>query len=224
MKTLDTIAAIIIATALVCYDIYTKLRRRKGKSMSHDHGKELRINESITRPISEAARTVVGQAFNTLKQAIHADPEYAWSWHCNIAMASVDQGMHPHAANRAAAHFMLVCFDVDTTATEQWKSLDIPPTVTVDVTDQRVEARDPNDRTPDVHRSSLPPAEKEMTLYADDSPARPDNTPQIGDQDWTMKIPLHDGTRLNLHMGRDSHRNFAAMLAAEATDDAEDQL
>jgi hypothetical protein len=77
---------------------------------------------------------------------------------------------------------------------------------------------------PDVKRESLPPAEQEITLYADDSPARPGNTPQIGDQDWTLKLPLHDGTRLNLHMGRASHANFTAMLAAEATDDATEQL
>jgi hypothetical protein len=79
-------------------------------------------------------------------------------------------------------------------------------------------------RVPHVIRASLPPTENELTLYADDSPARPGNTPQIGDQDWTMKIPLHNGTRLNLHMGRAGRENFIAMLAAETVDDAEEQL
>jgi hypothetical protein len=54
------------------------------------------------------------RAFGDLKAALQADPGYAWSWHCNIAVASMDEGMEHAAANRAAARFMRMCFDVDT--------------------------------------------------------------------------------------------------------------
>jgi hypothetical protein len=77
---------------------------------------------------------------------------------------------------------------------------------------------------PDVRRTDLPPAEKELTLYADDSPARPGNSPQLGDSDWTLKIPLHDTTRLHLHVGRSTWDNFVAMLAAYAADEADAQM
>lgn len=54
------------------------------------------------------------RAFMDLRAALQADPGYAWSWHCNIAMASQDEGMEHGAANRAAARFMHTCFGVDT--------------------------------------------------------------------------------------------------------------
>ena len=54
----------------------------------------------------------ISQAFNAIKEAMASDPGYAWSWHCNIAMASVDEGMEHDAANKAAARFMYNCFGV----------------------------------------------------------------------------------------------------------------
>lgn len=54
------------------------------------------------------------RAFADLRAAMQADPGYAWSWHCNIAVASQDEGMEHGAANRAAARFMHTCFGVDT--------------------------------------------------------------------------------------------------------------
>jgi hypothetical protein len=56
------------------------------------------------------------RAFTDLKAAMHADPGYAWSWHCVIACAGMDEGLEHAAANRAAARFMRMCFDVDTSA------------------------------------------------------------------------------------------------------------
>ena len=53
-------------------------------------------------------------AFDAIAAAVKADPDYAWSWHCNVAMPSVDEGMDRAAANRAAARFMHIAFDVDT--------------------------------------------------------------------------------------------------------------
>jgi hypothetical protein len=53
------------------------------------------------------------------------DQELAWGWHCNIAMAAVDEGVDAKVANRAAARFMKNCFDVNVHEFEQWKSLEI---------------------------------------------------------------------------------------------------
>lgn len=77
--------------------------------------------------------------------------------------------------------------------------------------------------TPHVTRDTLPPAEVEITLYVEDSPARPGNQPQPGDSDFTLFFPLHDGTRLNLHVGPATFNHFTAMLAAYMVDEAEAQ-
>lgn len=53
-------------------------------------------------------------ACETLAKAIRDDSSYAWSWHCNIAMAAQDEGVEHATANRAASRFMKMCFGVDT--------------------------------------------------------------------------------------------------------------
>jgi len=59
-------------------------------------------------------------AFNVVKKAIQMDNSYAWSWHCNVAVSSMDEGLDHKAANRAAARFMYICFDVDTTKFKEY--------------------------------------------------------------------------------------------------------
>ena len=51
-------------------------------------------------------------AVAALSKAFKNDPDYAWSWHCNIAMAAKDEGMKHKAANRAAARFMYNAFGI----------------------------------------------------------------------------------------------------------------
>lgn len=50
-----------------------------------------------------------------LTEVIRADPDHAWSWHCNIAMAFQDEGGEWEASNRAAARFMRSLFGVEPT-------------------------------------------------------------------------------------------------------------
>jgi hypothetical protein len=65
----------------------------------------------------------IKEAMTTIGTAMAFDPAYAWSWHCNIAMASVDRGMNHKSANEAAADFMRIAFSVDTTKCEQYAAL-----------------------------------------------------------------------------------------------------
>lgn len=54
--------------------------------------------------------------FTALQEAIHADPEYAWGWHCNLAMPILDAiGVSHERANLAAAHLMSFLFNYDIT-------------------------------------------------------------------------------------------------------------
>jgi hypothetical protein len=71
-----------------------------------------------------------------------------------------------------------------------------------------------------VQREDLPPAAVELVLYDQSSPARPGNEPQDGDVDFTLRFPLHDGTRLVLHLGDSALGHFVGMMKAYEADEA----
>lgn len=54
-------------------------------------------------------------AMEALTDSMRRDPDYAWGWHCNIACLLLDEGVEYGAANKRAASFMKLAFDVDTT-------------------------------------------------------------------------------------------------------------
>ena len=70
----------------------------------------------------------VVDAFDVVKKAMKDDPDLAWSWHCNIAMSFYDElgpmvepsAVRHEVCNRAAARFMKLCFDVDTSEHPQF--------------------------------------------------------------------------------------------------------
>lgn len=59
-----------------------------------------------------------------LTNAIKKDEDYAWTWHCNIAMPIQDEGISNRYANEAAASVMKHIFDVDITKSEYYKAFD----------------------------------------------------------------------------------------------------
>ena len=63
------------------------------------------------------------EVFVVLKQKMQDDPSYAWSWHCNIAMAMYDAGCDHKIANEGAARFMQLCFEMDTTQCLEYQSI-----------------------------------------------------------------------------------------------------
>ena len=85
----------------------------------------MNANTEVPRPLM---RNSVSEALDVLKSAMATDPDYAWSWQCNIAMAMFDElgplvtpsGLSHEVCNRAAARFMKLCFDVDVTKFSQW--------------------------------------------------------------------------------------------------------
>jgi len=63
-----------------------------------------------------------GWALDYLTRKIKQDPEYAYTWYCNIAVTLLDLGIKPPIADRAAAKLMRRLFDA-------W-SVDYMPEVT----------------------------------------------------------------------------------------------
>ena len=67
------------------------------------------IETVLAQPEQEQITTdceIIHQAVQTVIQAMQYDPDYAWGWHCNIAMAFVDAGGDRYTANQGAARFL----------------------------------------------------------------------------------------------------------------------
>ena len=64
----------------------------------------------------------IKNGLKVIKQAFEEDFGYAWAWHCNLAMASYDEGLDLAAANRAAARFIRILLDYDITESEEFKN------------------------------------------------------------------------------------------------------
>lgn len=60
--------------------------------------------------------------FEALQKLIKSDEEYAWAFHCNLAMPIMDSiGCTHQQANEAAAHLMRHLWDCDITKHEHYK-------------------------------------------------------------------------------------------------------
>lgn len=63
------------------------------------------------------------EAFDTFRTKMRDDPEYAWSWHCNLAMPIMDTIHCTHQqANDAAASLMQHLFAIDIKDNPHWKT------------------------------------------------------------------------------------------------------
>lgn len=58
-------------------------------------------------------QTFQNTAISLLSEQMQSDPDYAWSWQCNLAMMAYDAGADHEQANRQAAQFMKNLFGVN---------------------------------------------------------------------------------------------------------------
>jgi hypothetical protein len=63
------------------------------------------------------------EAYNHMKAAMAANPDYAWSWHCNIARPLIDSGIDGLKAQQCAARLMKHFWGVDTSANKHYASV-----------------------------------------------------------------------------------------------------
>lgn len=85
------------------------------------------INGKVVKPYDPAPT-----AYSELKEALQDDPDYAWSWHCNIAMNLMDnlgsynpkanQQERSRVCNEAAAKMMNYIFNIDTAKHEHYET------------------------------------------------------------------------------------------------------
>lgn len=101
-------------TRIVCGD------RKMGEVWNPDFSlemiKEARI-DLIIIPLADITLNVQ-EARETMTAAMDEDPGFAWSWHCNVAVAMMDEGVSHEQANAGASRFMEAAFGVETGLTE----------------------------------------------------------------------------------------------------------
>jgi hypothetical protein len=68
---------------------------------------------ALRAALAQQEQAPVADAMKTVTKAMQDDPDYAWSWHCNVAMAFVDAGGDSYTANQGAARFMRLLANVD---------------------------------------------------------------------------------------------------------------
>ena len=75
------------------------------------------------RVLREALAAPQPSARQQLAQALKEDADYAWSWHCNLAMPIMDStGVSHRVANEAAARLMQHLFGIDTSQHQYYKT------------------------------------------------------------------------------------------------------
>ncbi len=87
---------------------------------------------SLRAALAAAEAQPVGEpaphAMQQLTAALQADPDYAWSWHCNLAMPVMDvTGVTHRVANEAGARLMRHLFDIDITKHPHYQVDTAPP-------------------------------------------------------------------------------------------------
>jgi hypothetical protein len=70
--------------------------------------------EKENKKMSTKRSSKIERAMNTLSEAFKNDPDYAHSWHCNIACMAMDAGASHEVANEGASRFMKLAFGVET--------------------------------------------------------------------------------------------------------------
>jgi len=79
----------------------------------HPEALQAVIDEAIKKALAAPVQEPVPAAIKTVVEAMQADPDYAWGWHCNIAMAFVDAGGDHYTGNQGAARFMKMLANVE---------------------------------------------------------------------------------------------------------------
>ena len=76
--------------------------------------------EITGRKMIDSGKIETQDAIRKLVDALQTDPDYAWSWQCNIAVAAQDEGLNHLASNKAAARFLYNLASVDMTKHEHF--------------------------------------------------------------------------------------------------------
>jgi hypothetical protein len=82
-------------------------RRERRRILISRHGG---VIATVPYPIESP----IPYALDTLRSSMATDLEYAWSWHCALACAALDQHIDRPTANTIASRFMHYAFGVNT--------------------------------------------------------------------------------------------------------------
>lgn len=109
----STLILLSIAAAMIVIVSLVFTYTLKKKSSSEERPAEWR--DTVDSYVSERLQTTRGISLemNIVTSAIRQDPDYAWSWYCNLKMSFMDQGCPADVAAKGAASFLRTLADVD---------------------------------------------------------------------------------------------------------------
>ncbi len=90
----------------VCTHCYEALSKERENQEQQD-------KDQFEYEVAQEEKASISQSLLALSTAMHKDPEYAWTWHCNLACAGMDAGLGHQAANVMAGNFMKLAFGAE---------------------------------------------------------------------------------------------------------------
>jgi hypothetical protein len=94
--------------------------RNWARCLPEGAGEEIQQIIRVITP-EEPRETTTPHLLDQFTEALKADPDLAWSWHCNLAMPIMDRVKCSHtAANEAAADLMRHLFRIDIRSNSCW--------------------------------------------------------------------------------------------------------
>ena len=90
----------------VCTHCYEALSKERENQAQQD-------KEQFEYEVAQEEKASISQSLLALSTAMCKDPEYAWTWHCNLACAGMDAGLGHQAANVMAGNFMKLAFGAE---------------------------------------------------------------------------------------------------------------
>lgn len=104
------LAAMVLSDCGISTD-HTALHERVAERIALHEEQLIDSLQKLPKPIETITTDM---AVKRLCQALRDDLDYAWSWHCNVAMTAYDAGCPHDVANEGAARFMQLLAGVDT--------------------------------------------------------------------------------------------------------------
>lgn len=112
-QTASQLAATVLSDCGISTDCTALLMVVEARIAQHEE-EMIDSLQKLAKPVEHVETITTDIAVKRLCKALRDDLDYAWSWHCNVAMTAYDAGCPHDVANEGAARFMQLLADVDT--------------------------------------------------------------------------------------------------------------
>lgn len=106
-------ATVIFSAILLCVLLLLIIVPFTLMKSKRDRG-SINWTNAVDKYVSDRIKTASGVSLemSVVTSALRQDPEYAWSWYCNLKMTFIDNGCPALAAAKGASSFLRIWADV----------------------------------------------------------------------------------------------------------------